>query len=62
MSAENDKCAQCERRSVSFINGPTVDYLMVERTVDQTVREMLDLSPGTRGLERKARSSQPLGF
>ena len=47
---------------VSFVDGPRIDYLMVLRTRDAVKREMLGMHPGTRGLERNARPSQPLGF
>ena len=45
---------------VSNINGPKADHLMVIQTRDVIWREMLGHYLGTRGLERNARSSQPL--
>ena len=48
--------------SVSCINGPTVDHLTVERTGDQAVREMLDLSPGHVALSGKLGHPNLWGF
>ena len=39
---------------MSIINGPRADHLMVIRTRDVILREMLDHYPGTRGLKRNA--------